>query len=104
MFLKLNRYDFELTNVAILTGQIDTFLESVKQYTKSQCTHIEGTFDLDFHIYGKDQVSALPDHAGEPSEIFLVGEALASSQELASSVVHTAKVATIVSIELNCLV
>lgn len=69
----------------------------MKQYVRIQCSHIEGTFDLDWHIYGKDQVSAHPEHVGQPSEIFLVGEALASSQELATSVAHTARVATIVS-------
>ncbi|KAF2715295.1 hypothetical protein K504DRAFT_368296 [Pleomassaria siparia CBS 279.74] len=83
--------DSELT---ILTRQIDAFLGSVKGYVKSQVS-IKGTWDLDFHIYGKDAASSLPDHIGEASEVFLVAEALGSSQELATSVTHTAKVATI---------
>lgn len=51
----------------------------------------EGTWDLDWHIYGQNQTNA----NGQPAEVFLVGEALASTQDLANSVASTARVATV---------
>lgn len=56
----------------------------------------EGTWELDFHIYGQHQISTLALNQGPPSEIFLIGEALASTQTLATSVVCVARVAVTV--------
>lgn len=80
-------------NAAILINQLDNLLKRIKEYVAKQHEKAEGTWDLDWHIYGQNQVT--PD--GHPAEIFLVGEALASTQELATSVVSTARIATVVS-------
>ncbi|KAF2868370.1 hypothetical protein BDV95DRAFT_500870 [Massariosphaeria phaeospora] len=79
----------------ILINELDGFLEQVKLYATTQHEGNEGEWELDFHVYGENQVSALPESAGQPSEIFLIGEALATTQALATSIVSTARVATI---------
>ncbi|KAF2012861.1 hypothetical protein BU24DRAFT_484675 [Aaosphaeria arxii CBS 175.79] len=79
----------------ILIGQLDSFLSRIKAYVKMQHEDVDGSWELDFHTYGRDQVSSVKDKLGELSEIFLVGEALADSQDLAASVVSTARIATI---------
>jgi hypothetical protein len=72
-------------------------IKRVKGYVAEQHREADGTWDLDFHYYGKsdelgdDTVSETP-----VPEVFIIGEALASSQELASSVAATAKIATTV--------
>ena len=74
----------------ILTGQLEEFLAQARRYVKMQHKEAVGTWELDFHKYGPDQ----------DEEVLLIGEALASSQELAASVVSCAKIATIVSFHL----
>ncbi|KAL1616687.1 hypothetical protein SLS54_008254 [Diplodia seriata] len=69
----------------ILIDQRDVLLERVKAYVAAQHRDSAGSWQLGFHVYG----------AGSP-EIFIVGEALASSQQLATSVANTARIATIV--------
>jgi hypothetical protein len=69
----------------------------VRWYVGKQHQHANGEWDLDFHIYGHNQVSAIPEEAGRPSEVLIIGEALASTQELAKSIAATARVATAVS-------
>lgn len=76
---------------AILIGQLDSVLEMVKGYVEKQHEGVEGTWDLDWHIYGQHQTTA----DGQPAEVFLIGEALASTQELARGVASTARIATI---------
>jgi hypothetical protein len=80
-----------------LIGQLDNYLERVKEYVASQHEGTAGTWELNFHKYGQQQVSTLPGTEGQPSEIFLIGEALASTQKLATSVVCVARIAATVS-------
>lgn len=61
-------------------------LERTKGYVRQQHKKAEGTWDLDFHIYGRGT-----------NEIFLVAEALGSTQELATSVANVTRIACIVS-------
>ncbi|KAI1759241.1 hypothetical protein GGR53DRAFT_165570 [Hypoxylon sp. FL1150] len=74
----------------ILIKQLDSLTELVQQYAASQHDHIPGTYTFDFHFYGK------PDGTEEvfpqSQEVFLIGEVLASSQELATSVAATGKI------------
>ncbi|KAH6658033.1 hypothetical protein BKA67DRAFT_204926 [Truncatella angustata] len=68
----------------IMIAQLDTILSRIKEYVASQHTRDSGLWNLDFHVHGRDT-----------EEIFLVGESLANSQRLATSVASTARVATI---------
>lgn len=79
--------------LAILINQLDGFLERVKEYVVVQHEDAKGTWELDFHIYGQHQVSTAPPNQGQPAEVFLIGEALAPTQELATSVACVARVA-----------
>ncbi|TQN69637.1 hypothetical protein CSHISOI_05817 [Colletotrichum shisoi] len=74
----------------ILVQQLDSFLVSVKGYVKQQHPSIPGDWDLDFHVYGKWQSTP----AG-PGEVFLVAEAVAPTQQLATGLVSAARVAMI---------
>ena len=83
--------------VAILIGQLDTFLDDlVRPYIASQHKDA-GEWQLDFHRYGQHQVSTLPNQLGQPGEVLIIGEALASTQEIANSLAATARFATAVS-------
>ena len=78
--------------IDILISKIDTVLASVKAYVQEQHSNAEGNFDLDFHVYGKDQQGT-----NGPGELFVVAEALASTQQLANSVASKARIGMIVS-------
>jgi hypothetical protein len=78
---------------ATLIGQLDSVLKMIKDYVAEQHQGVEGTWDLDWHVYGQHQITA----NGQPAEVFLIGEALASTQELARSVASTARIVTVVS-------
>lgn len=83
------------TQVAILIQQFDSLSSLVKEYVASQHSHATGEYEFDFHLYGKpDENTPIT----QSSEIFLIGEALASSQELATSVAATARIGIIVSL------
>lgn len=69
----------------------------MKAYVRSQHRDVEGYWDLDFHVYGQNQISAVPDELGQPSEIFLIGEALAPTQEISRSIAASARFGTAVS-------
>jgi hypothetical protein len=86
-------YIAELTNVAdVLISKIDKVLPAVKAYVKEHHKDISGDWDLDYHVYGKGS------HDGTgPGEIFVVAEAIAPTQKLASSIVSMARVGLIVS-------
>ncbi|GKT46220.1 uncharacterized protein ColSpa_06401 [Colletotrichum spaethianum] len=77
----------------ILVQQLDSFLVSVKAYVKQQRLNVPGDWDIDFHVYGKGQSTPTG-----PGEVFLIAEAVASTQQLATGVVSTARIAMIVSI------
>jgi hypothetical protein len=79
--------------LAILISQLDGFLERVKEYVAVQHEDAEGTWELDFHVYGQHHVSTVAPNIGQPAEVFLIGEALASTQVLATSAVCAARVA-----------
>ncbi|KAL2691254.1 hypothetical protein Neosp_001635 [[Neocosmospora] mangrovei] len=74
----------------ILISQIDNVLAMIKGYVHQQHPDNAGEWKLDFHVYGKDQYNA----AG-PGELFVVAEALASTQQLANSVASKARVGMI---------
>jgi hypothetical protein len=88
---------------AILISQLDSYLERVKAYVRLQHQDVQDSWELDFHVYGQHSVSTRPLDRGQPSEIVLIGEALASTQELATSVVSMARIAAIAS-QLYCRV
>jgi hypothetical protein len=46
---------------------------------------------MDWHIYGKDTFT----RDGKPGEVFIIGEAVAETQELANSLVSSARVASV---------
>ncbi|KEF63447.1 uncharacterized protein A1O9_01425 [Exophiala aquamarina CBS 119918] len=77
-----------------LIRQLDEFLLRIKAYV-AQNQVDPGMWKLGFHTYGRSgrvkgqKVDLLPD------EVFIVGEALADTQALATSVCDTARVATI---------
>lgn len=77
--------------VDILISQLDTLLGLIKQYVEQQHPLIEGEWDLDFHTYGKGQQAAIG-----PGEVFIVAEAIAPTQQLATSIASKARVAMIV--------
>ncbi|RBR17448.1 hypothetical protein FVER53590_11950 [Fusarium verticillioides] len=74
----------------ILVSQIDKLLARVKVYVDQQHPEITGQWSLDFHVYGKDQYT----QAG-PGQLFIVAEALASTQQLANSIASKARVGMI---------
>ncbi|KAG5792711.1 hypothetical protein H9Q69_008236 [Fusarium xylarioides] len=74
----------------ILISQIDKLLARVKVYVDQQHPEITGQWDLDFHVYGKDQYT----QAG-PGQLFIVAEALAPTQQLANSIASKARVGMI---------
>ncbi|KAK9326611.1 hypothetical protein V1520DRAFT_125791 [Lipomyces starkeyi] len=82
----------------ILIGQIDSFLVRVKEFTKQQHSGVTESWDLDFHVYGANGVMGVQepgDSSYKPREIFLVGEALAPTQKLATSVASSARIACV---------
>lgn len=82
----------------ILISQIDEFLVRVKEFVTQQHKEATGTWEIEFHVYGANGVmGALEpgDTSYKPREIFLVGEALASSQILATSVASCARIACV---------
>jgi hypothetical protein len=84
-----------------LIDQLDNYLERIKEYVALQHQDVEESWELEFHVYGQHQVSTLPLNRGQPSEIFLIGEALASTQQLATSIAHVARIAATVSWSLS---
>ncbi|RBA20855.1 hypothetical protein FPRO05_08302 [Fusarium proliferatum] len=70
--------------------RIDKLLARVKVYVDQQHPEITGQWNLDFHVYGKDQYT----QAG-PGQLFIVAEALAPTQQLANSIASKARVGMI---------
>uniref|UniRef100_A0A0D2XJ11 DUF4387 domain-containing protein n=1 Tax=Fusarium oxysporum (strain Fo5176) TaxID=660025 RepID=A0A0D2XJ11_FUSOF len=83
-------YQLKLEAAHILVSQIDKLLARVKVYVDQQHPEIAGQWNLDFHVYGKDQYT----HAG-PGQLFIVAEALAPTQQLANSIASKARVGMI---------
>ncbi|KAI2470709.1 hypothetical protein F4781DRAFT_389513 [Annulohypoxylon bovei var. microspora] len=76
----------------ILIEQLDSLIDIVKAYAVDQHSQISEKWELDFHMYGKQDENAT---ASSSPEIFIIGEALAPSQELATSVAATARIGVI---------
>ncbi|CZR67489.1 uncharacterized protein PAC_17388 [Phialocephala subalpina] len=83
----------------ILIAQQTEFQAAIRAHVASQIKTSDGEFwKLGFHNYGLNGVmQALEPGANDyqPREIFLVGEVLASSQELANAVAATARVGVV---------
>lgn len=75
----------------ILIQQLPSFLSRVKAYVVQQHSQVQDGWLVDFHIYGFD--STRP--AQVPGEVFLVGETLAETQALATSIASCARIACV---------
>ncbi|KAI1641902.1 uncharacterized protein F4817DRAFT_354467 [Daldinia loculata] len=75
----------------ILISQLDELLKLVKRYAVEQHSHVTEKWEFDFHIYGKPEEGV---ESASP-EVFLIGEALAPTQELATSIAATARIGVI---------
>lgn len=80
----------QLTLSDIMIAQIDKVLGTVKAYAKSQHKDVTGEWDLNFHVYGRDQYNAKG-----PGEVFVVAESLAPTQQIANSIASKARVGMI---------
>lgn len=75
----------------ILIQQLPSFLARVKAYVSQQHTHVHETWSMEYHIYGFD-----PKFPRKSlGEVFIVGEVLAETQALATSVASCARVACV---------
>ncbi|CAG9947588.1 unnamed protein product [Clonostachys rosea f. rosea IK726] len=72
----------------ILISQLDWFLQSVKDFAGSQHSHVKEKWDIGFHTYGFNE----HDTEYVPSEVFIVAEVIAESQEVATSLASTVRV------------
>ena len=80
----------------ILIPQLPTLLDAVKVYVKQQHAHVIEKWELGFHIYGNKGMEVTdPPSTTVPREVFLVGEALAETQAVATSIASTARVACV---------
>ncbi|KAI1256795.1 hypothetical protein MGN70_001921 [Eutypa lata] len=71
----------------VLIGQMDKFIATVKGYVKMEYVDVSEPWELEWHIIGKG------DNGSVPQDVALIGEALAPTQELATSLVAKAKIA-----------
>ncbi|XDG08102.1 hypothetical protein ABKA04_007717 [Annulohypoxylon sp. FPYF3050] len=76
----------------ILIKQLDSLLDIVRGYAADQHSDVPEKWELDFHIYGNQDENAT---ATSSQEVFIIGEVLATSQELATSIAATARIAVI---------
>ncbi|KFA79456.1 hypothetical protein S40288_07588 [Stachybotrys chartarum IBT 40288] len=74
----------------ILIGQIDNLLKRIRAYVEHQHPDVPGQWDLGFHVYGKGQSGP-----NGPGELFIVGETIAPTQQLATSLAAKARIAMI---------
>jgi len=85
----------------ILISQLDDLLERIRAYVKMQHKNVTETWDLGFHLYGLngEAVQASPTFADRPyavtQRVFVVGEAIAESQKVATSIANVARVACV---------
>ncbi|OJI99245.1 hypothetical protein ASPVEDRAFT_507508 [Aspergillus versicolor CBS 583.65] len=75
----------------ILIQQLPSLLSRVRAYVTEQHSHVGEAWSLYFHIYGFNP-SIPAEHRGE---VFLVGEALAENQALATDIASCARVACV---------
>ena len=80
----------------ILIGQIDGFLQTVRAYVGSFHKRLgTGEAELVFHVYGKNGVMGAlePVRDARPHELCILCEAIGATQEIASAICNTARVA-----------
>lgn len=80
----------------ILISQIDSYLAKVKTLVQASNKGTDGKWDIGFHVYGSNGIMndlEPGDPAYQPREIFLVAEALATTQRMANAVASSARVA-----------
>jgi hypothetical protein len=82
---------------AILISQLDDFLVRVETYVSQQHDGVQETWQLKFHTYDGRNKDAPSKTDVIPGEVFLVGEVLAETQNLATALADTARIATVVS-------
>ncbi|RAO67758.1 uncharacterized protein BHQ10_003770 [Talaromyces amestolkiae] len=80
----------------ILISQLPSFFTRVKEYVVQQHSHLdkvdkESKWELEFHVYGQNAHNSRL----QQGEVFIVGEALASTQSLATSVISCARIACV---------
>ena len=75
----------------ILIEQLDQMIGLVKNHVRKSHTHIKEQWDLGFHMYGRPPDGKVI--AG--TEIMIVGEATAESQNIATSVASGARIANV---------
>lgn len=77
----------------VLIAQLQSFLRRVKEYVVQQHAHInkEDKWELEFHEYGQNA----HDSSTQKGEVVIVGEALANTQSLATSVISCARIACV---------
>lgn len=75
----------------ILIQQLPSLFSRVRAYVTEQHSHVREAWSLDFHIYGFNP-SIPVEHRGE---VFLVGEALAENQAVATDIASCARVACV---------
>ena len=82
----------------ILIGQIDFYLEQVRNYALGHHPALRsGEAQLIFHVYGKNGVMGELEPLKDvtPHEVCILGEAIAPTQELASAICSTARIAAL---------
>lgn len=80
----------------ILIGQIEDLLERIRTYMHERCPLLDKseTCRLIYHVYGKNGVMGPIETqaAGPPHEISILGEVLAPTQDLASTIANRVRV------------
>ncbi|KAL2203090.1 hypothetical protein CC79DRAFT_1360910 [Sarocladium strictum] len=79
-----------ITMGTILIAQLDKVLPLVRGYVKQQHQHVDGNWDIGFHTFGKDKKAT-----SDSTQVFIVAEALAQTQDIANSLASKARVALI---------
>lgn len=74
----------------ILIGQLKDFLNTGRKYVTSLNPPSAGIWKLDWHLTGLEEQDATPGFI--PKKVFIVGEVLADTQELAAAVCATARI------------
>lgn len=83
----------------ILISQLDAILTRIKEYAGFQHKHITEKWELSFHVYGRDEKWTPTGDGSRPYRgdkgVFVVGECVAESQKVATSVCASARIGCI---------
>lgn len=74
----------------ILIGQLKDFLNTGREHVTAQNPPSAGAWRIDFHLTGLEEQDGSPHFIAK--KVFIVGEILAETQELASEVAHSARI------------